>query len=166
MSNDLVVKSNEEIANREKTTNSDLVSMSFKIMEIAQSADRQNVDSMRQCFLRYLQLCQETNTKVTNLSAYMAMGISRNTAAVWARGGSGSNPERQELIRFVNSVCAQQREAMMAEGTLKEITGIFWQKCFDGFRDNDRVVDDGSSLLERDINPDDIIKKYGNLPMD
>ena len=163
MDNELIVKSNEEIASREKTTNSDLIAFTAKIMEIAKDADRKNVDSMRACFIRYLELCHDTNMKVGNLSAYMAMGIDRVTADSWVKGHAGSTPDRQELIKFVQSVCAQQREAMMAEGTLKEITGIFWQKCFDGFRDNEAIQQEVNNLLDREMKPDEVIEKYKNL---
>ena len=99
--------------------------------------------------------------KISSLSDDSLTPLSRTIGGVGKRGR-----EKQELILKVKAVCAQYREAMMLDGTVKEITGIFWQKCFDGFRDNDPLTDYAASQLPGEIDADAIMEKYKDLPED
>lgn len=165
MSYELKPQSNEEIAERQKTTNRELVSFTIKVLEISRGADLNDLEGMRDRFLQYLKLCHECNIKVGNLGAYLAMGIDRKTAESW-KNGRVQDQKKVEFMTWVGSVCAQYREAMMSEGTLKEITGIWWQKSFDGMRDNAPLIEDTNRAFERDINAEEIMKKYEDLPED
>ena len=165
MNHDMTVKSSEEIAERGKTSNRDLISFTIKVMELSRGTDLDDIDGLRDRFLRYLELCAKCDMKVGNMGAYLAMGIDKRSAERWAAGGV-KNKEKVEFMRWVMSVCAQYREAMMSEGTLKEITGIFWQKSFDGFRDNAPIKELPQNTLEREMNADEILEKYADLPED
>ena len=162
---ELTPKENQEIAERQKTSNADLVSFTIKVMEISRGADFNDLDGMRERFLRYVQLCYECNMKVGNMGAYLAMGITRQAAEKWLHG-QVNDKKKVEFMTWVHSVCAQYREAMMQEGTLKEITGIWWQKAFDGMRDNAPQQIAPANDFDREISADEILKKYADLPED
>ena len=165
MAHDLIPKSDADIAGREKTTNQDLISFTIKVMKISSGASHDDIEGMRSRFLEYIKLCHDCNMKVGNMGAYLAMGIDKRSAERWASGGV-KDPKKVEFMQWVQAVCAQYRESLMAEGTLKEITGIFWQKSFDGFRDNAPVKELPQSTLDREISADEILKKYADLPED
>ena len=161
---DMVPAIKNRLAERKDTTNSDLLDFTLLLLDNSRGADMNDVEGLEKRFFQYLELCKECNMKVGNLAAYTAIGITKFTAQAWARGAAGE--KKQDLIMKIKAVCAQYREAMMMEGTLKEITGIFWQKSFDDFRDNTAITEEVSGILEREISPDDIIKKYSELPED
>lgn len=105
------------------------------VKRISEGFNIKNVDDLRRRFYQYIALCEATNMKVGNMNAYSAMGISHRTAYNWLYGLSGSTPERQELIVEVDSVCSGYREQLIADQQINPVTGIFWQKNFDGLRD-------------------------------
>lgn len=101
--------------------------------------DRQNVAEMRRRFDRYLELCAEWGMKVGNLAAYTAIGISKDLAYDWLQHPA-SNPERAAFIKSVQTICAMYRESLMQDGKINPVTGIFWQKNYDGFQDQKETV--------------------------
>lgn len=161
---DMVPAIKQRLAERKNTTNTDLLDFTLLLLDNSRGADLDDVEGLEERFFKYLELCRECNMKVGNMAAYTAMGITQSTARAWASGARGA--KKQELILKVKAVCAQYREAMMLDGTVKEITGIFWQKCFDGFRDNDPLTDYAVSQIPGEIDVDAIMEKYKDLPED
>ena len=152
------------LAERKHTTNTDLLDFTLLLLDNSRGADLDDVEGLEKRFFQYLELCRECNMKVGNMAAYTAMGITQTTARDWASGKRG--PAKQQLILKVKAVCAQYREAMMLDGTVKEITGIWWQKAFDGMRDNDPLNDYVAAQLPGEIDADAIMEKYKDLPED
>lgn len=109
----------------------------MRIQEIAQNADRHDLLSLKSCFIAYLRLCQEDGFKVGNIGAYGAMGMDNITWAYWSKK---DDPEIREFARFVKSTCAMFRETMVAENQLNPVIGIFWQRNFDGLRNDTEQV--------------------------
>ena len=101
--------------------------------------DYNDVPEMERRFNRYLQLCSEHDMKVSNLGAYTAIGITKYNADYW-KNDCKTNPERCDFIKKVQQICACYRENMMAEGKVNPVVGIFWQKNYDGFKDQQEVV--------------------------
>lgn len=100
--------------------------------------DYNDVPEMERRFLNYLQKCAEWDVKVGNLAAYAAIGITRDRVSKWKN--SESNPRRKEFLEKVKQVCGVYRESLMLDGKINPVTGIFWQKNFDGLRDQQEVV--------------------------
>ena len=98
-----------------------------------------DVEEMERRFVRYLQKCAEWDMKVGNQAAYAAIGIDKNTAWDWANRTMG-NPARSTFIKKVQQVCALYREGLMEDGKVNPVTGIFWQKNYDGMKDQQEVV--------------------------
>ena len=101
--------------------------------------DYSDVKEMERRFAHYLAVCANFDMKVGNLTAYYAIGIDRKTAYNWVHRVQ-NNPERQAFIEKVQAVCGTYREFLMQDGQINPVTGIFWQKNFDEFRDQQEIV--------------------------
>ena len=105
------------------------------VKRISEGVNTKDVNDMRNRFYQYIALCEACNMKIGNLNAYSAIGIVQQYAWNWKNGGFGSTPERKELIEEIDSVCSGYREQLIADGQINPVTGIFWQKNYDGLRD-------------------------------
>lgn len=101
--------------------------------------DHNDVAEMERRFNRYLQLCAEWDMKIGNQAAYAAIGIDKGTAWEWENRNLG-NPARTDFIKKVRQFCAMYREGLMEDGKVNPVTGIFWQKNYDGMKDQQEVV--------------------------
>lgn len=101
--------------------------------------DPNDVAEMERRFVRYLQLCEKYDIKVGNMQAYAAIGITKDKAYEWVTRRS-SNQERYRFIKNVQSICGMYREMLMQDGKVNPVTGIFWQKNYDGMKDQQDVV--------------------------
>ena len=122
-------------------SNQKFIAAILKSRDIARDADVNNIDTLYSCLHRYLQYCFENNIKFGNMSAYAACGIDKQTVWAWESGSKRKNdPRYAEFARYVRQVCAEYREMLMSEGKLNPVTGIWWQKNYDGLTDNPTVV--------------------------
>ena len=101
--------------------------------------DHNDVAEMERRFNRYLQLCADWDMKIGNQAAYAAIGIDKGTAWEWENRNLG-NPARTDFIKKVRQFCAMYREGLMEDGKVNPVTGIFWQKNYDGMKDQQEVV--------------------------
>ena len=101
--------------------------------------DLQDVPEMERRFLNYVQKCSEWDMKVGNQAAYMAIGITKEQAWEWENVTKG-NPARTDFIKKVRQFCGVFREGLMQDGKVNPVTGIFWQKNYDGMKDQQEVV--------------------------
>lgn len=101
--------------------------------------DHNDVAEMERRFNRYLNLCAEWDMKVGNQAAYAAIGISKDNVYDWTVRSS-TNPARSDFVKKVQRICALYRESLMQDGKVNPVTGIFWQKNYDGMRDQQEVV--------------------------
>lgn len=101
--------------------------------------DTNDVAEMERRFVHYLDVCAKYDMKVGNLGAYTAIGITKDQARHFEENVK-SNPARSDLIKKVRQFCAMYREGLMGDGKVNPVTGIFWQKNYDGFRDQTEMV--------------------------
>lgn len=136
-------------------------------MAIRKHSNTKSVQTMRECFDAYATLCGLTGMPMGNVAAYFCIGINKVTADMWLIGKRGSTPERVDLIQEVKNACAMNREAMASSGLLNPILTIFWQKNFDGMRDQGAIVNDSEGLLGERQDAKRIAEKYqGVIDMD
>lgn len=122
--------------------------------------DKNDVEEMKRRFNRYLQLCADYNQKVTNLAAYAAIGVTQTEVAKWTQQAS-INPERAKFFQEVQKVCSMYREGMMADGKIHPAVGIFWQKNFDGMRDQTELtVNANQNVLGEQKDMEALKEKY------
>lgn len=101
--------------------------------------DHNDVEEMERRFARYLALCSEWDMKIGNQAAYAAIGITKDHVYDWTVRRQ-TNPKRAEFVKKVQQFCAMYREGLMEDGKVNPVTGIFWQKNYDGMRDQQEVV--------------------------
>lgn len=118
--------------------NREQISFMLEIMP-TEPLDNTDVAEMERRFNRYLRICAERDMRITNKGAYLAIGISEDNVYDWTTRCS-TNPERSVFVKKVQKVCSFYREAMMASGKINPVVGIFWQKNYDGMKDQQEVV--------------------------
>ena len=119
----------------EKDYNARQIAHITECYKIGTMADRSDPVSLRSCFLAYLELCKKDGFKVSNMAAYASMGMTKEVFFHIKK-----RPEYKELADFVQTVCAMSRENMISDGKLNPVIGIFWQRNFDGLRNDTEQV--------------------------
>ena len=139
--------------------NARLIEHMFAIQQIAANADRSDLVSLKSCFVAFMQLCQNDGFKVGNLAAYSAMGFSKHEWDVFSKR---DDPEIKRFCALVQQTCAIARETNIAENQLNPVIGIFWQRNFDGLRND---TEQAQALQEQeDIGGSQSYKdKYRNI---
>lgn len=117
--------------------NSRLITHALKVQEIAAHADRSDLLSLKSCFIAYLKLCQEDGFSVGNIGAYAAMGMSN---ADFQNMTKRADPTYRDFCKWIKQTCALFRETRVADGKLNPVIGIFWQRNFDGLRNDTEQV--------------------------
>ena len=145
-----------------KDYNARLIDHVLRISEIASHADKSDILSLRSCFLAYLQLCQEDGFAVSNLAAYASMGFCNHTNFA-SFEKSTDNPERKAFCAFVRQTCSVFRENMVADSKLNPVIGIFWQRNFDGLRNDTEQVQNPNGQDEDEFSNGSYKEKYKNL---
>ena len=145
-----------------KDYNARLIDHVLRIHEIASHADRSDLVSLKSCFVAYLQLCQEDGFSVSNLAAYASMGFYDNHHfSVFEK--STDNPERKAFCAFVRQTCSVFRENMVADSKLNPVIGIFWQRNFDGLRNDTEQVQNPNGQDDDEFSNGSYKEKYKNL---
>lgn len=101
--------------------------------------DYNDVEEMQKRFNRYLELCAQYGKKVSNQAAYLAIGVNSDLVAKWTTQDAG-NAARYGFFKKVKQICGVYREGLMSDGKINPVTGIFWQKNYDGLKDQQDVV--------------------------
>lgn len=140
--------------------NARLIEHIMRINEIATHADRNDLSTLKSCFIAYLQLCQEDGFSISNLSAYAAMGFSQyHSFDVYSQK---DNPEIRQFCGFVRQTCAMFRESMVSANKLNPVIGIFWQRNFDKLRNDTEQVQSTQEMDDLDV-AKSYKEKYKNI---
>ena len=132
-------KTEEDIA-----YNARLIQHIMDIHEIAAHADRNDVNTLKSCFVAYLQLCQKNGFAVSNLAAYASMGFDFPGFNMFIKR---NDPEVREFGRLVKETCGMFRENAVSTNKLNPVIGIFWQRNYDGLRNDTEQV---QAAIEQD----------------
>lgn len=134
----------------EANYNSRLIDHVMHVHEIAKNADKSDLLSLKSCFAAYMQLCQQDGFPISNLSAYAAMGF---TGSQFYSFSKKDDPDIREFVTFIKSTCSMFREVMVSGGKINPVIGIFWQRNFDGLRNDTEQI---QAIQEQENND------YGN----
>lgn len=126
--------------------NTRLINHIMQISEIASHANLKDINSLKACFVQYLQLCQANGMPVQNLAAYSAMGF--YNYSVFDYYCKKDDPEWRAFTSSVKSVCAMFREGMITDNKLNPVIGIFWQRNYDGLRNDTEQVQSAQEVDE------------------
>lgn len=104
--------------------------------------DTTDAEQLKNRAIDYFNYCISTDSRPGNMGLYSAWGISRQ-AVSQALQSKASNA-RIDTIKKSLAILSVVRERLMSEGKINPVTGIFWQKNFDGLKDvQDLVVAPG-----------------------
>lgn len=123
--------------------------------------DKTDVAEMERRFQHYLQVCAERGMKVSNQAAYLAIGINKDDVYDWTTRSS-IMPERSEFCKKVQQICAVVREGLMSDGKVNPVVGIFWQKNYDGLRDQQEHIIAPVNPLGEGRSAEELQKKYSD----
>ena len=141
--------------------NARLIDHIMRINEIATHADRSDLLSLKSCFIAYLQLCQEDGFSVSNLSAYASMGFpSHKHFEIFSQK---DNPEIRAFCGFVKQTCSMFRENMVSDSKINPVIGIFWQRNYDGLRNDTEQVQSTQEQDDDFATAKSYKEKYRNL---
>ena len=101
--------------------------------------DRKDVNALTIRLGEYAQYCIDNDIKPGNLACYAALGINKQMAMAWDNG-QNCTLEHTYFIKKVKQFCGMTRELLMQDGKINPITGIFWQKNYDGMKDQQDIV--------------------------
>ena len=133
------------------------------IAAIGRGADRNDVNDLRMRFYAYVELAAQTNNKLSNMNAYMSMGLTATKVSQLMQHGT---QEQKDLLEEVKMICGGYRESLMSDGQLTPSTGMFWQKNYDGLRDaTEHIVVPGDPLGEM-RSKREIQEKYADIIME
>ena len=121
--------------------------------------DKDNIEEMENRFYRYIEWCGIHGIKISNQSAYLAMGITKDDVYHWENRITKTQ-DHCDLIKKVKQICSITRENMMADGKLNPVVGIFWQKNYDGFKDQQEVVLAPKNNGVEDVDEKELLSKY------
>lgn len=144
----------------EKAYNARYIDHIMKVHELSTHAVRGDIVSLKSCFIAYLRLCQEDGFKVNNISAYASMGMTRSAFQYFKQK---NDPEIQELVSLVQSICSMSRETLISDNKINPVIGIFWQRNFDGLRNDTEQVQNAQETEMDNAADENYDKKYINL---
>ena len=158
--NSPIVQGIEQANNLPEEYNANAVSFIMAITP-TEPLDLNDVGEMERRFENYIRLCSEYGKKVSNQAAYLAIGINKDQARDFANGVS-ANPERSHFIKKVQQICGVYREQLMSDGKINPVTGIFWQKNYDGLRDQTELAVAPVNPLGDGKSAEELAKKYAD----
>ena len=149
----------------EKSLNARIIQHSLQCAEISKNADINNPESLLACFHEYLKLCLENGMRIGNMGAISSMGINASTLSRWKNGTiRADDPRYRRLAEYICNVCSTSREQLISDGKINPVIGIFWQRNFDGLRND---TEQQQSILDNpeglDTTSSEYVKKYGQL---
>lgn len=76
--------------------------------------------------------------KIGNQVLYSAAGVSKDDVYRW-ENEIDRTPEHRDFVKRIKLICSTARELYMASGQINPVTGIFWQKNYDGLSDVQQI---------------------------
>lgn len=140
--------------------NTRLINHIMQIHEIGQQANKNDINSLKSCFINYLKLCQANGFPAQNMAAYSAMGFDARSFDAFSKK---DDPDIREFAAFVKRTCAMFREGMVSDGKINPVIGIFWQRNYDGLRNDTEQVQAANEQSDDELSNKAYKEKYKNL---
>ena len=145
-----------------KNLNARSIDHIMRVYQISQTVDKKDPLSIRSAFINYVQLCQEDGFPVTNMAAYAAVRSNKAEVERWYRS---DNPDYHDIAGMILGMCSLSREQQITAGSLHPVIGIFWQRNYDGLRND---TEQQQAIIESDNDTSaktasDYKKQYGKL---
>ena len=129
--------------------------------------DKKDLPALESRLYEYLSICVDSDMRVGNQACYFALGLNHNDIWEWSCGnGRGKDQRYQEFAKKVQQICATYREGLMQDSKVNPVTGIFWQKNYDGLKDQHEMVMVPQNPLGPEKDAKEIEARYRALPDD
>lgn len=125
--------------------------------------DKTDVAQLDERFVQFVNFCAENDVRITNQTAYLALGISKDEVYDWGNGHT-RDKAHADFIKKVKAFCSAYRELLGAEGKLNPVTLVWWQKQYDGMVDKQELVLTPNTQRLSDSDYQEIAEKYKQLP--
>ncbi len=137
------------------------------LLEINQwgKVDVSDVDALEDRFNQFIKFCSDNDIRITNQLAYLALGIDKDDVYDWVNRRSRT-PRHSDFIKKVKNFCASYREMLGADGKLNPVTLVWWQKNYDGLKDQQEVILTPNQPLGEQLQPKELAERYGDIPED
>lgn len=116
--------------------------------------DNKDPEQLNQRALEYFNYCIEHDMKPGNLGLYATWGLNRTDICRIQQREPGSL--RCSAIKKSLEILSSIREQLAASGKLNPVTAIFWQKNFDGLKDQQEVILEPKKQIEADQSPEEV----------
>ena len=123
------------------------------------SIDTKDAAALEARLAEYLAICERHGMKVGNQAMCMALGVVPDDLRRWA-DGLAPTPQVAAIAKKARSICSAFRESYMQDGKVNPVTGIFWQKNYDGLRDQQEHVVIPTNPLGEQPDPVRLQQKY------
>lgn len=121
--------------------------------------DTKDVSALETRLAEYLAICERHGMKVGNQAMCMALGVDVEELKRWSNG-IAPTPSIMAFAKKARSICSAFRESYMQDGKVNPVTGIFWQKNYDGLRDQQEHVVIPTNPLGEQPDPVRLQQKY------
>ena len=140
------------------------VAYHIDLFMMGQGCDKTDVPGLYERFKKYLAYCAEHGVVPNNMSAYLAIGVSKDDISHWNVGTEGT-PAHRRFARDVLGFFAAVHEQGGTDGVMNPIQTIFWQKAYDGLSDQPKVEIEVKNPLGEKRTAEDIAKAYGDVEL-
>lgn len=116
----------------------------------------------------YFKYCIDRGLRPGNLGLYAALGLSKQDVSDALRGASHRlSPSTIDLLKKAKHALATYRELLGSQGKLNPVTLIFWQKNYDGLKDQQDIVLTPNAGIEQERTPEEIERRVlEDIPID
>lgn len=136
----------------------------MEMLKMRQGANLKDVPDLYNRFYHYLAYCAQKGIMPGNMSAYFAIGVSRQTIEQWKHGKYGT-PEQHQFANDIAGFFASVHEQGAMENMFNPILGIFWQKSHDGMIEAQKLEVVQNDPLGEKQSAEDIMKKYEGVDL-
>ena len=124
--------------------------------------DNKDPEQLNKRALEYFNYCIDNDLKPGNLGLYATWGLNK-TDIYRIKQREPTLPRHKKSLEIMSSI----REQLAASGKLNPVTAIFWQKNFDGLKDQQEVIVEPRKQIEADQTPEEVQKMLeDDIPID
>lgn len=132
------------------------------------SVDLSDTDAVAAAIDGYFKYCIDRGLRPGNLGLYAVLGLSKQDVSDALRGASHRlRPSTIDLLKKAKQALATYRELLGSQGKLNPVTLIFWQKNYDGLKDQQDIVLTPNTGIQQEHSADEIAQKVlDDIPID
>ncbi|MBO7714617.1 MAG: hypothetical protein J6S85_13660 [Methanobrevibacter sp.] len=119
-----------------------------------------NLPELQKRFKNYLVACEMYGVRPSNMNAYRALGLHKTNVFEWINGVRDCPQDTRDFLIDVSEYCSSYRENLGIDGKIHPATLIFWQRNFDGLKDQHEQVIINRSTVEETASEEELAKKY------